>query len=204
MSRYVKKGHLPVADLDADKSIIQDSCDFIGLNYYTVVYVSHSRRKDWNKEGSKPERTDQKVKHHVKDSKGKSIGKQQEAADLIYGYPKEIMDLLLHVKREYNNPLIYITENGIDDPDDHSAKLWDSIYDHQRVSFLHDHLSFVKEAKRQKVNVQGYFVWSLLDNFEWNAGFTSRFGITYVDYNSEKQERRPKLSSAWLKSLLAN
>ncbi|KAL3522193.1 hypothetical protein ACH5RR_015027 [Cinchona calisaya] len=205
MRTYVKEGHLPVDDLEADKSIIQNSCDFIGLNYYTAIYVSHRKRKD--RDGKKPESnyvTDQKVKHHVKDSKGKSIGKQQGAAGWIYRYPKGIMDLLLHVKREYNNPLIYITENGVDDPDDHSAKLWDSIYDHQRVSFLHDHLSFVKEAKRQHVNVQGYFVWSLLDNFEWKRGFTSRFGITYVDYDSEKQERHPKLSAAWLKSLLEN
>ncbi|KAL3522201.1 hypothetical protein ACH5RR_015035 [Cinchona calisaya] len=205
MRRYVKEGHLLVPDLEADKSIIQNSCDFIGVNYYTAVYVSHRKRKD--RHGKKHESnyvTDQKVKHHVKDSKGKFIGKQQGATGWIYGYPKGIMDLLLHVKREYNNPLIYITENGIDDPDDHSAKLWDSIYDHQRVSFLHDHLSFVKEAKRQHVNVKGYFVWSLLDNFEWKAGFTSRFGITYVDYDSEKQERHPKLSAAWFKSLLEN
>ncbi|KAL3522200.1 hypothetical protein ACH5RR_015034 [Cinchona calisaya] len=205
MCRNVKEGHLPVADLEADKSIIKDSCDFIGLNYYTAVYVSHRKRK--YKSGSKPENNyviDQKIKHHVKNSKGNSIGKQQGALGWIHGYPKGIMDLLLHVKREYNNPLIYITENGFDDPDDHSAKLWDSIYDHERVSFLHDHLSFVKEAKRQHVNVQGYFVWSLLDNFEWKAGFTSRFGITYVDYDSEKQERHPKLSAAWFKSLLEN
>ncbi|KAL3522197.1 hypothetical protein ACH5RR_015031 [Cinchona calisaya] len=205
MCRNVKEGHLPVADLAEDKSIIKDSCDFIGLNYYTAVYVSHRKRKYAS--GSKPENNyviDQKIKHHVKNSKGNSIGKQQGALGWIHGYPKGIMDLLLHVKREYNNPLIYITENGFDDPDDHSAKLWDSIYDHERVSFLHDHLSFVKEAKRQHVNVQGYFVWSLLDNFEWKAGFTSRFGITYVDYDSEKQERHPKLSAAWFKSLLEN
>ncbi|KAL3522194.1 hypothetical protein ACH5RR_015028 [Cinchona calisaya] len=197
MVKYVKEGHLPVDELVKDKSIIQDSCDFIGMNYYTARYIRHDERNGGNYV------EDQRVKYHVK-RKDKFIGEDKGAAGWLYSYPRGIMDLLLYIKKEYNNPLIYITENGIDDPDDKSLKLKESIYDHKRLRYFHDHLAFVRDAKRQGANVQGFFAWSLLDNFEWGFGFTSRFGITYVDYKNEARERTLKHSAIWLKFFLEN
>ncbi|KAL3522205.1 hypothetical protein ACH5RR_015039 [Cinchona calisaya] len=193
MHKYVTKGYLP--EFGADKYMVRGSFDFIGLNYYTARYVSRQASDGGNYI------TDQRAKFHVK-RKGVYIGEEQGAAGWIYGYPRGIMDLLVYIKEKYNNPLIYVAENGIDDPDDDSSTHWKSFYDQRRIVYLHDHLSFVGQAKQQGVNVKGYFVWSLLDNFEWDSGFKSRFGITYVDYDNGSK-RCPKLSASWLKSLLA-
>lgn len=74
------------------------------------------------------------------------------------------------------------------------------LYDTTRVNYYRGYISYLKKAIDEGANVVGYFAWSLLDNFEWLSGYTSRFGIVYVDYNTLK--RYPKMSAYWFKQML--
>ncbi|PNX97737.1 beta-glucosidase 24-like protein, partial [Trifolium pratense] len=98
---------------------------------------------------------------------GKSIG-INVASDWLYVYPRGIRDFLIYAKEKYNNPLIYITENGINEYDDPSLSVEESLLDTYRVDYHYRHLFYLREAIKAGVNVKGYFAWSLLDNFEWH------------------------------------
>lgn len=93
-------------------------------------------------------------------------------------YPEGLTQALLDLKR-YNMPL-YVTENGLADASDS-----------ERADFIRDHLRAVEQAQEQGVDVRGYFYWSLLDNFEWDLGFTPRFGLVEVDYETMERKVRP-------------
>jgi beta-glucosidase len=75
------------------------------------------------------------------------------------------------------------------------------VLDAARIDFVSRHLEAIALAMAQGVDVRGYFLWSLLDNFEWNSGYTKRFGIVYVDYVT--QQRTPKASALWYQNLIA-
>ncbi|KAM1151663.1 hypothetical protein ACFX19_034962 [Malus domestica] len=116
-------------------------------------------------------------------------------------YPKGIREILLYAKHKYNNPLIYITENGLDEFDDPTLSLPQSLNDTHRIDYHYHHLDYLRKAINDGVNVKGYFAWSLLDNFEWASGYTLRFGFVYIDYN-DGLKRHPKLSASWFKCFL--
>jgi beta-glucosidase len=104
-----------------------------------------------------------------------------------------------HVAKLWNVDTIYITENGCSASD---APASDSqIYDTDRVMFLRNYLAQLQRATADGVPVRGYFVWSLMDNFEWKDGYSNRFGLHYVDYAT--QTRVPKLSAAFYKQVIA-
>lgn len=90
---------------------------------------------------------------------------------------------------------IYITENGMSAHD--SVSLDGKVHDPSRTDFLHRYLLALEKATEDGANIEGYFLWSFTDNFEWSCGYTERFGIVYVDY--ETQERIPKDSAYWYK-----
>ncbi|KAM7502629.1 hypothetical protein LguiB_001533 [Lonicera macranthoides] len=90
---------------------------------------------------------------------------------------------------------------SIDEINDPKLSLSEALVDKQRISYHYDHLSFVQQAIKEGAKVKGYFAWSLLDNFEWAAGYTVRFGINYIDYQ-DGLKRYPKQSSGWFKFLL--
>ncbi|CAJ1952335.1 unnamed protein product [Sphenostylis stenocarpa] len=123
------------------------------------------------------------------------------ASEWLSVYPKGIHELLLYIKTKYNNPLIYITENGIDEFDDPTLSLQEALADTPRIDYYYDHLYFLQTAIKEGANVKGYFAWSLLDNFEWTFGYTLRFGINFIDYN-DGLKRYPKLSAMWFKNFL--
>ncbi|GFZ87876.1 GH1 family beta-glucosidase [Nesterenkonia alkaliphila] len=111
-------------------------------------------------------------------------------------YPQALRDLLVRLHTEYTaeaGVALYVTENGaayedVVEPDG-------SVYDPQRLDYIRRHLHAVHEAIEQGADVRGYFVWSLLDNFEWAFGYSKRFGIIHVDYDT--QVRTPKASAHW-------
>jgi len=114
--------------------------------------------------------------------------------------PRSLTTLLLRLRRDYGDVPLVITENGasFEDPpvDGHSV-----VEDPDRVAYLRDHIAAVELAVGEGVDVRGYYVWSLLDNFEWEHGYDSRFGIVAVDFAS--QRRTPKRSALWYRDLIA-
>ncbi|KAE9462192.1 hypothetical protein C3L33_05912, partial [Rhododendron williamsianum] len=177
--------------------MLKGSIDFLGLNYYTAKYVEHAAPNSNNANPSY--NTDYQVSLTTQKD-GVPIG-PKGASDWLFDYPRGIYDTLLYIKKNYNNPLIYITENGIDEVNNETLSLEEALEDNKRVDYFCGHLSFLLRAIKDGANVKGYFAWSLLDNFEWGLGYTSRFGINYVDFN-DGLKRYPKLSARWFKDFL--
>ena len=179
------KGHYPALALAGhgdnapsvhagDLAAIHQPIDFLGVNYYFRAYCS----------AETPPRVAPAVLGHT--DMGWEI------------YPQGLTELLIKLKGEYDLPPIYITENGMASADtvDNGA-----VNDAGRISFLEFHLGALKAAMDAGVDVQGYFLWSLLDNFEWNSGYGKRFGIVHVDYADQK--RTPKASAHWYRDFVA-
>jgi beta-glucosidase len=107
-------------------------------------------------------------------------------------YPQGLTELLVRLHRDYRMPPIFITENGAAFKDKVDGG---QVNDVERVAYLQSHIKAVAAARLAGVNVQAYFVWSLLDNFEWASGYAKRFGIVHIDYDTLK--RTPKQSANW-------
>ncbi|HHY49489.1 MAG TPA: beta-glucosidase [Alphaproteobacteria bacterium] len=164
--------HLP-AGFEADMPTVSVPLDWAGINYYSRSLLAHD-----------PE-ADPRFPYKVVPGPG-------ETNDLGWEiYPKGLTDLLLRVSREYTKVPLYVTENGMSEDDDT-----------RRVEFYDLHLKAVLDAQREGADVRGYFAWSLIDNFEWAQGYTSRFGIVHVDYATQK--RTPKGSYRAFQGLLHN
>jgi beta-glucosidase len=157
----------------ADAGIIAQPCDFVGINYYHPTVSS----------GSNP-------------ASPASSG----AAVTDMGWevaPRGLFELLMRLRRDYQLPPIFITENGAAYCDQ-----WVNgrIEDEQRRQYIESHIVAVAEAIEHGIDVRGYFVWSLMDNFEWAEGYGKRFGIVHVDYAT--LQRTLKRSALWYKALL--
>jgi beta-glucosidase len=109
-----------------------------------------------------------------------------------------LRDLLIRLHRDYPGLPLYVTENGAAFDDD---VVDDRVHDTGRTSYLREHIAAVHDAIQHGVDVRGYFVWSLLDNFEWAYGYEKRFGIVHVDF--ETQQRRCKDSGYWYRDVAA-
>jgi beta-glucosidase len=107
--------------------------------------------------------------------------------------PDGLYDLLARVSRDYPGVPLYVTENGAAFADRRAPD--GTVHDLARIAYLDSHLRAAHRAIADGVNLRGYFVWSLLDNFEWSYGYSKRFGLIYVDY--ETLERTPKDSARW-------
>jgi beta-glucosidase len=110
-------------------------------------------------------------------------------------YPQAFYDLLNRLHFEYTPPKLYITENGASYPS--AANI---INDQHRISYLRRHLKAAHRAIQNGVPLAGYFQWSLFDNFEWAKGYKQRFGMVWVDYDT--QERIPKQSARWYSDVM--
>jgi beta-glucosidase len=103
-----------------------------------------------------------------------------------------------HVAKLWNVKSIYITENGTSAADQVSAD--GKVYDVDRIMYLRNYLTHLNRATSEGVPVNGYFVWSLMDNFEWSDGFEKRFGLYHVDFQT--QRRTPKLSASFYREVI--
>ncbi|BAT91797.1 hypothetical protein VIGAN_07042600 [Vigna angularis var. angularis] len=176
--------------------LVNGSFDFIGLNYYTSNYATHAPQLGT----VKPNYNTDANTNLTTERNGIPIG-PTAASSWLYVYPRGIRELLLYIKQKYNNPLIYITENGVDEFNDPTLSLEESLLDTLRIDYHYRHLFYLHSAIRDGVNIKGYFAWSLLDNFEWNNGYTVRFGINFVDYKNGLK-RYQKLSAKWFRNFL--
>ncbi len=169
---------------DGDLAIIAAPIDFLGVNHYSRAIITGS---------TVPVLADQCK--HVSPVPGACY---TEMAWEIY--PQSLCDLLVRLHREYHVPKLHVTENGAAFTD-----RWDgssnTINDPRRVAYLQDHIGAIADAVKQGAPVGGYFVWSLLDNFEWAEGYSKRFGIVYVDYST--QRRVIKESGRWYSAFIA-
>jgi beta-glucosidase len=116
-------------------------------------------------------------------------------------YPQGLYDLLAWLKETYAPKSLFIAENGAsysDGPDATGA-----VHDTRRVIYLHDHLVQLARAIEAGIPVEGYFHWSLLDNFEWSEGYSQRFGLVHVDFDSPDKKRTIKDSALYYKQVIA-
>jgi beta-glucosidase len=166
-----------------DSAAISRPIDFIGVNYYTRN-VTRFDASAW------PLRA--------------APVRQQHATHTETGwevYPQGLTDVLLWVKQRYGNPRIYVTENGAAFHDPPCAQ-GERVVDPLRVDYMRAHVRAVHAAREAGVDVQGYFAWSLLDNFEWSHGYSKRFGIVHVDF--ETQKRTPKDSARLYSTIIGS
>lgn len=110
--------------------------------------------------------------------------------------PEGFYDILVWIKNQYNNPVVYIAENGWSD-------LPMTVDDHDRVEYLTLHLVEMSRAISDGC-VKAYMVWSLVDNFEWIKGYTERFGIYAINFTDPERKRIPKLSVNLFKYVIKN
>lgn len=176
------------AILDGDLERIAQPLDLLGINYYTRYHV-HAGQGDEPVGSSFPG-----ADHVVFDP---PPGPQTEMGWGIE--PDGLRELLLGLHERYALPPVLICENGaaFDDVVDEHGE----VDDRNRVAFLADHLLALADAIDAGVDVRGYFVWSLLDNFEWAHGYDKRFGIVRVD--PDTLDRRTKASGRWYREVLA-
>ncbi|XP_058729971.1 cyanogenic beta-glucosidase-like [Vicia villosa] len=175
---------------------LKGSFDFLGLNYYTSYYVADAPHL----RNARPAKQTDSLINVTFEYNGKPLG-PMSASSWLCIYPRGFRQLLLYVKNKYNNPLIYITENGRDEFNDPTLSLEESLLDTDRIDYYFRHLYYLATAIKDGVNVKGFFAWSLLDNFEWESGLSLRFGLVFVDFKNG-QKRHPKLSADWFKNFL--
>ena len=158
-----------------DMDIIGTPMDFMGLNYYSRNVVSATGPWDVH-------------------SGGRGITEMGWEI-----YPEGLTQLLLRLNRDYDIPPMYVTENGgaFKDRLDNGK-----VRDQDRTEYIAQHIQAVADAMDQGVKMEGYMVWSLMDNFEWASGYAKRFGIIHVDYASQK--RTLKDSALWYRKFLAH
>ncbi|MCY7294791.1 GH1 family beta-glucosidase [Alteromonas sp. a30] len=159
-------------DIEAnDLQIMAQPLDFLGVNFYTRLTYSAPTVTDFSDPEKSPFYTEHAHLHPQTD-----IGWEI--------YPQALTDLLTKILSDYNLPPIYITENGAAMADE----LVDgAVHDNSRIDYYQSHLLAVHEAAEQGVQIDGYFAWSLMDNFEWAEGYLKRFGLVYVDYQTQQR-----------------
>ena len=178
-SLQTEYAHLIDDKFESDLKGICQPLDFIGLNYYARENIKAAPECEDGFESVPP------------DSETPTTAMGWEI------YPQGLTNLLQELSETYSMPPIYITENGMAGDD----YLKDGeVNDGHRVEYLNSHLHAVETAIQKGVDVRGYFVWSLMDNFEWAEGYDKRFGIIYIDY--ETQERVLKKSAKLLSDFL--
>ena len=163
---------------DGDMALIAAPTDFLGVNYYQRRVVAGANGAGWrfvHQEGS------------LHTDMGWEVS------------PDSLYALLLRLRDEYAPPAIMITENGaaFTDVRGHDA----AVRDPERAAYIASHVEALQRASAAGVPVAGYFVWTLMDNFEWAAGYGKRFGLVYVDFAT--LERVPKSSFHWYREFLA-
>ncbi|KAK3018239.1 hypothetical protein RJ639_004823 [Escallonia herrerae] len=178
--------------------LVKGSLDFLGLNYYTANYAAHVT--NFGNDVVNVSYTTDNRANLTTSINGVPIG-EKAGSDWLYVYPQGIKETLLYIKKNYKNPIVYITENGIDEINNSSLTLKQALTDNFRIRYYSRHLANVVEAIKDGVNVKGFFAWAIMDNFEWDSGFTSRFGLNYVNF-AGRLERYPKLSAKWLTNFL--
>ncbi|MGW3816693.1 GH1 family beta-glucosidase [Streptomyces sp. NPDC005046] len=178
-------GELMPGDVESDLKIIAEPVDWYGINYYQPTRVGAPEGAEIEFSGLT---LPAELPFTVRELEGYPV--------TDFGWPvvpEALTELLVGFQERYGDrlPPVVITENGCS---------YDGIDDQERITFLDGHVRALHRALERGVDVRGYFVWSLMDNFEWAEGYARRFGLVHVDYDT--LERTPKASYGWLRDAL--
>jgi beta-glucosidase len=187
MLAYLKRTFDLSFATDDYRRLADSPMDFLGINMYSCArpFVRSSGELDdvWL------------IMKNMRERKRKNTQYTEKGWEVC---PESLHDLLLRVHNDYDQPLIYITENGMACKDNTFTE--GIVQDHDRIAYLVGHLEAAHRALAQGVRLKGYFVWSLLDNFEWLDGYAMRFGLVRVDYGTQK--RIFKKSASWYAAVI--
>ncbi|XBJ03380.1 hypothetical protein VPH35_022552 [Triticum aestivum] len=186
---------LPEFTLKQKKKLHATKLDFIGLNHYSTWYVKDCIFSPCEMD---PMDGDARVLSLV-ERDGVPIGKET-GAPFFYDVPHGMEKAVMYYKQRYNNTPTYITENGYAQASNSSMTAKDFTGDTERIDYISGYLTYLVSAIRKGADVRGYFVWSILDDFEWTSGYKDRFGLYHVDFKTQK--RTPKLSAEWFREFL--
>lgn len=174
------KSRLPVFS-PAEVDMIRGTADFFGINSYTSVLV---RKNDRNNSVGYPVPS---FNHDMGVVESSDPDWPTSGSVWLHVVPKGMNKLLNWIRKEYNNPPVYVTENGVSDRG--------GTNDVKRIDYFNSYLEAVLDAIEDGCNVQMYIAWSLMDSYEWKAGFTEKFGLFHVDFSSPNRTRTPKASA---------
>jgi beta-glucosidase len=179
---------------DGDMEAISTRLDLLGVNYYTRHTVSGQRELGGEAISSPfASASPWPGSEHVS-----FVAAGLPVTDMGWEIdPSGLREILTRVSTEYPRLPIYIMENGAAFPDKSTP---DGVHDPERLGYLGQHLQACHEAIESGVPLEGYFAWSLMDNYEWSWGYSKRFGLVYVDF--ETQRRIPKSSALWYSSVI--
>ncbi|MBK8256798.1 MAG: beta-glucosidase [Polyangiaceae bacterium] len=173
------EGELPFVK-PGDMDIAAREIDFLGVNYYSRAIVRSAKVPE-------------------SDNLAPTVFAAEDATDMGWEiHPEGLLKILRRVHSEYSAPRIYVTENGA--AFDTGPGADGRIRDTRRRDFLRGHLEACQTACDEGIPLRGYFLWSLLDNYEWAHGYAKRFGVVWVDY--ETQQRIPKESARWYREVI--
>ncbi|KAM4040060.1 lactase-like protein [Anomaloglossus baeobatrachus] len=171
-----------------EKAYIKGTSDFLGVGHFTTRYITS---------------------RNFPSTQGPSYFTDRDLTELVdprwpepeskwlYSVPWGFRRLLNFVKTQYGNPLVLVTENGV------SEKMQCAqLCDEWRIQYLKGYINEMLKAINDGVHIQGYTAWSLLDKFEWDEGFSERFGLYYVEFKSKSKPRYPKASVQFYKKII--
>jgi beta-glucosidase/6-phospho-beta-glucosidase/beta-galactosidase len=200
---------LPVLSED-EQALLRGSADFWGANTYggklTMASAFQKTLEQYEPGDDMAERhsfcpcNEGENRSHVEDMDfecGAASGWLWAKSDAMYQY-------LNYIKEHYQGPRIYVTEFGCDVDGESLMDMATALKDEFRQTYYQKYMMQIAKAKNEGADIQGVFAWSLMDNFEWGDGVNFRFGITYVDFNSENLTRTPKNSAIWWQGLIAS
>ncbi|XP_010519674.1 PREDICTED: myrosinase 2-like [Tarenaya hassleriana] len=176
---------------ETEALLVKGSYDFLGINYYITEYI-------YSIEPNPPHRLTV-----MNDSQtGRSLKNESGPIGPLFGkdsryHPRGILNVLEYFRDKYDNPTIYITENGFRS---HAESVKEILRDSDRINYHCSHLCFLRSAIESGVKVKGYFAWSFQDNYEFCDGYTNRFGLSY--FNFETMDRMLKDSGKWFRDFL--
>ncbi|XP_028286481.1 lactase-like protein [Parambassis ranga] len=174
-----------------EKSYIKGTCDFLGIGHFTTRYITQKNNPSGRSSSSYF--LDRDLAELV-DPRWPDPG-----SEWLYSVPWGFRRLLNFVKTQYGNPMIYVTENGV------SEKMsCTELCDDWRIHYYKDYINEMLKAIKDGVNVKGYTAWSLLDKFEWDEGYSERFGLYYVDFRDKNKPRYPKASVQFYKRIISS
>ena len=178
----VRRGHLDSPEMpfvnEGDMKIVSADIDFLGINYYTQLTVKAGAEGEPVPVRTVPE---------------------EQLTDMGWEIcPEALYNVLVRVKSDYNPKQIFITENGAAYPDTPDRE--GRVHDSGRINYIKRHLHQAHRAIADGVKLSGYFAWSLMDNFEWAHGYTRRFGLFRVEFDSGK--RYPKKSAYYFRNII--